>query len=191
MNRLLPILAVLLCAQGCGKQVADPVLPEPVQIDHAEAPVADGMVGLATFSGRVLVLSRRDYPTSRDDALSAVSPTDLAVAWGSSARADVRDVVELHQVNRRYAWRVRSSEMARPEVRAFTRHSGNWHMIPATPEVAEQLRRVAKGDVVRIEGELVQVRFDNGVYYRSSTTRDDEGDGACEVIRATSIVIER
>lgn len=81
--------------------------------------------------------------------------------------------------------------MGRPGVRFFTRSSGNWHMIPATPEVARALGRVARGDIVRIEGELVQVTFDNGVYFRSSLTRDDEGDGACEIIRVRSIVVER
>lgn len=189
MSRLVPF--ALACAlAGCFSR-PEPDLPEPVQVNHAPGSVADGMIGLATFLGRVLVLSRRDYPLTRADPLSAVSPTDLAVAWGAAARSDVRDVVELHQANRRYVWRARSSQMGNPGVRFFTRSSGNWHMIPATPEVARQLRRVAKGDVVRIEGELVQVTFDDGVYFRSSLTRDDEGDGACEIIRVRSVVIER
>jgi len=191
VKRLVPILALLLCAGGCSKQVADPHLPEPLQADHAPAPIADGMVGLATFSGEVLVMSRRDYPVHREDPLSAVSPTDLAVAWGPSARSDVRAGLDVWQVNRRFAWRAGSKAWANPDVRSFMRHSGNWHMIPATPEVARELGRVRKGDIVRIEGDLVQVTFSNGVYFRSSMTRDDEGDGACEIIRATSIVVVR
>lgn len=191
MNRPVALsLMLALVLTGCSSR-PEPELPEPVQVNHAPAPVADGMMGLAMFSSRVLVLSRRDYPLTRDDPLSAVSPTDLAVAWGPAAKSDVRGVVELHQVNRRYVWRARSSQMAKPGVRFFTRSSGNWHMIPATPEVAADLARVAKGDIVRIEGELVQVTFDNGVYFKSSTTRDDEGDGACEIIRVRSIVVER
>lgn len=180
------------CASGCSSPRASEIdLPEPVQINQEEKPVADGMIGIAGFSARVLVLSRRDYPLGKADPLSAVSPTDLAVAWGPAALGDVRDRVELWQVNRRYVWRARVSDMKRPGVKDFTRHSGNWHMIPSDDEVAKQLRRVAKGDVVRIEGDLVSVRFDNGVYFRSSTRRDDTGDGACEIIRARSIVVER
>lgn len=98
MNRpVLLGLALAIALAGCLSR-PEPELPEPVQVDHAPAPVADGMMGLATFSGRVLVLSRRDYPLTRADPLSAVSPTDLAVAWGQEAKSDVRDVVELHQV---------------------------------------------------------------------------------------------
>lgn len=179
------------CIAAYSPHVADPHLPEPAQADYAPAPIAAGMVGLATFSGDVLVLSSRRYPLSREDPLSAVSPVDLAVAWGPSARSDVHGEMSIWQVNRRYAWRVRASRMARPEIRDFMLHSGNWHMIPASPEVERDLARVRKGDVVRIEGDLVQVSFDGGMYFKSSLVRDDTGDGACEIIRVRSIVVER
>lgn len=181
-----------LLVPGCSGVLDDePNLPDPVQMDQPSWVVAPGMSGLATLSARVLVLSRRDYPENPADALSAVSPVDLAVAWGSAARRPARDVVELVQSDRRYNWRTRRSDMDLPGVRKFTEHSGNWHMIPASPEVARDLARVAKGDIVQIEGDLVQVTFTNGVYYRSSTSRDDTGDGACEIVRARSISVER
>lgn len=180
------------CLAGCSSpRVADLDLSEPVQVNQDPVQLADGMVGMASFSSRVLVLSRRDYPTSKEDPLSAVSPTDLAVAWGPAATAAAREAVELWQVNRRYAWRARKSDMETSGVGDFMRHSGNWHMVPGAPEVASELKRVRKGDVVRIEGDLVQVVFDNGVYFKSSMTRDDTGDGACEIIRMRSLVIER
>jgi hypothetical protein len=148
------------------------------------------MTGLATISARVLVLSRRDYPPSSDDVLSAVSPVDLAVAWGLAARDDVRRAVELTQSERRYNWRSRKSDAGMAGVRRFTSYSGNWHMVPATEDVARILTSVRKGDVVRLEGDLVQVSFTNGVYYRSSISREDVGDGACEIVRARSVAVE-
>ena len=177
---------------GCGLLSANELdLPEPVQIDRTPWPVAAGMMGLATLSAKVLVLSRRDYPTTPADTLSAVSPLDLAVAWGLAARSDVRKAVQLTQSDRRYNWRSRKSDAGMSGVRNFTRYSGNWHVVPATPDVAQALSRIAVGDVVRIEGDLVQVTFTNGTYYRSSMTRDDTGDGACEVVRVRSVEIDR
>ncbi len=181
-----------LLMPGCSAMLDDdPNLPEPVQMDQPPWVVAPGMSGLATLWARVLVLSRRDYPAVAEDALSAVSPVDLAVAWGAAARRPAREAVELTQSDRRYNWRVRQSDMDVPGVRRFTSSSGNWHMIPASADVGRDLSRVARGDVIQIEGDLVQVTFTNGVYYRSSTSRDDTGGGACEIVRARSISIER
>lgn len=162
-------------------------LPEPVQTARRPWPVAAGMLGLAAFSARVLVISRQEYPLAESDTLSAVSPVDLAVAWGPAARAEARKAVQIRQAGRRYEWRARTSDMLLPGVHDFTMHSGNWHMIPATPEVARDLTRIERGDVVAVEGDLVQVTFTNGTYYGSSLRRDDVGDGACEIVRVTSI----
>lgn len=180
-------LAVSGCRWPLGSELD---LPDPVQTDRAPWQVAAGMTGLATFAARVLVLSRRDYPVSPADVLSAVSPVDLAVAWGLAAHSDVRAAVELTQSDRRYNWRSRKSDAGMAGVRRFTSYSGNWHMVPATDEVTRTLAAVSKGDVVRLEGDLVQVSFTNGVYYRSSTSREDLGDGACEIIRVRSLAIE-
>jgi len=177
---------------GCRMPFAEEIdLPNPVQRDLAPWPVAAGTTGLATLSARVLVLARRDYPVTPADTLSAVSPLDLAVAWGAAARSDARDAVELTQSDRRYNWRSRKSDAGIVGVRYFTRYSGNWHMIPATHDVAQALKSIRVGDVLGIEGDLVQVEFTNGTYYRSSTSRDDTGDGACEVVRARSVTIDR
>lgn len=183
----LGIVSLSACSPSA---LAELDLPEPVQVDRPPWPVAAGMTGLASFLARVVILGRRDYPVDAADTLSAVSPTDLAVAWGIAAKTDTRNAVQLSQADRRYTWRARSSDMGRPGVRSFTRYSGNWHMIPASPEVAAQLKRVKVDDVVRIEGDLVQVTFSNGIYFRSSLVRDDLGDGACEIIRTRSVVIE-
>lgn len=180
--------ASTLALSACSRRTApDLDLAEPIQIDRTSWEVAPGMMGLASFSGTVLVLSRHDYPENPADTLSAVSPTDLAVAWGLAAKDETREAIELTQSERRYTWRARQSAMGIPGVRRFTQFSGNWHMIPASPEVAAELRRIAAGDVIRFEGDLVQVSFTNGIYYRSSTTRDDLGDGACEIIRLREI----
>ena len=61
------------------------------------------------------------------------------------------------------------------------------HLIPANEAAAEALRRVRKDDRVRIDGWLVEAEATDGWRWRSSTTREDSGAGACEVIYVCSI----
>lgn len=53
--------------------------------------------------------------------------------------------------------------------------------------VADALDAIRKGDNVRIDGWLIKASATDGWRWRSSTTRDDTGGGACEVIYACSI----
>ena len=55
-------------------------------------------------------------------------------------------------------------------------------MLPANDEVARALRAVRKDDTVRIDGWLVQAEAADGWRWRSSTTREDTGAGACELV---------
>jgi hypothetical protein len=61
------------------------------------------------------------------------------------------------------------------------------HMIPSDATTAEALHRVHRGEHVRIDGWLVQANAPDGWHWRSSLTRDDVGDGACEVIYVCAI----
>jgi hypothetical protein len=188
-RRLVPfcLLAGLSSCGGASEEM--PPLPEPVQVDVEPVRISPGMTKLADFSSRVLVLSRREYPSDPSDVLSGASPLDLAVAWGPAASEDAREAVELTQSDRRYHWRARESDMATPGVGDFTRHSGNWHMVPADAEIAAALAAVKPGDVVSMEGELVLLTFPDGTYYASSLSREDTGDGACEIFRVRSISV--
>jgi hypothetical protein len=61
------------------------------------------------------------------------------------------------------------------------------HMIPADEPTAEVLKSVRAGDHVRVDGWLVQADATDGWHWRSSTTRDDVGAGACEVVYVCAI----
>lgn len=165
------------------------LLPEPVQVDVEPVRISPGMTKLADFSANVFVISRKEYPSDPSDVLSGASPLDLAVAWGPAASEEAREAVELTQSDRRYHWRARESDMATPGVGNFTRYSGNWHMVPADTKVAADLAAVKPGDIVSMEGELVLLTFPDGTYYASSLSREDTGDGACEIFRVRSISV--
>jgi hypothetical protein len=61
------------------------------------------------------------------------------------------------------------------------------HFIPATPEVENKLRQIRDNDEIKFKGYLVRVEAADGWRWTSSTTRNDTGGGACEVILVEDI----
>jgi len=132
--------------------------------------------GLARFAVAARVLSAERY---RFDRAAALSPVDLALGWGPMSANEVIDALDVSQGARRYLW---SSSAPPIHPAAIALHSANMHMIPATEEVREALLRARSGSLIRAIGWLVEVRGPDGWVWRSSLTRNDRGDGACEVV---------
>lgn len=62
---------------------------------------------------------------------------------------------------------------------------GTLHLIPAEgrPELSKAIHWIDKGDLVRVRGFLVKIHGPSGdLIATSSSTRDDTGDGVCEII---------
>ena len=140
---------------------------------------------LAKFSLTARVLSRDNY---RFDAESDLSPTDLAFGWGRMSDSAVLRYIDISQSGRFYYWRVRTFPIPEREIEM---HSANMHMLPANALVAYELKRVRVGDVVTLDGMLVEADKPGGWRWRSSMTRDDTGDGACEVVYVQDLSIGR
>ena len=149
----------------------------PFRLDNAT------VTPLAGFSLQARVLSREDY--SFGDEVR-YSPTDLALGWGPMANPAVSDKLHISQGGRwyRYEWGSEGPPIAPDQI---VRSSANMHMIPFDSSVADALARVHKGDTVHLDGWLVRINRDDGWHWSSSTTRDDSGDGACEVVYVCSI----
>ena len=137
---------------------------------------------LAGFSVDARVLSREDYGFGRE---ADYSPTDLALGWGRMGDEAVLDRLDISQSSRWYHYRWRGDPPIPP--REIIQSSANMHMIPSDRRVASALREVRPGQRVRIDGWLVQVDANDGWHWRSSTTREDTGGGACEVVYVCSI----
>lgn len=169
----------------------DRTLPSPVQGEEVRPSASDAgpIVNLASFSAEVLVLHRKDYPRKPQDPLSVYAPMDIVAAWGEAGRKDVRDPVHIAQNNRRYGWSYHSSVPVPKATSSFGILTANWHLIPANDRIRDVLDDIGKGDVVRLTGHLVKARLSNGSWAVSSLTRDDVGDGACEIIQVDSATI--
>lgn len=137
---------------------------------------------LAGFSLEARVLSREDYHLGREAELS---PTDLALGWQRMREDEVLSRLRISQSSRWYHYRWTGQPPLAPQ--EIARSSANMHMIPAGESVARALAAVRKDDHVRIEGWLVQAKAADGWHWRSSTSREDTGAGACEVVYVCAI----
>ncbi len=121
------------------------------------------------------VLGREDYFLDNE---SDISPTDLALGWGPMSDSEILQEFEISQSNRWYFWRSRNLPIARRDVR---NSSANVHLIPANETVADALKQVDVDEVVSMEGYLVDARGKDGRLWKTSLSRDDTGQGACEL----------
>ena len=137
---------------------------------------------LAGFSVDARVLSRQDYSSGRE---SDLSPTDLALGWGRMRDEAVLDRLDISQSGRWYTYRWSDDAPIPPD--EIVRSSANMHMIPANATAASALADVREGDRVRVDGWLVEADAPDGWTWRSSMSREDSGDGACEVIYVCSL----
>lgn len=122
------------------------------------------------------VLSRADYSLDRGASLA---PTDLALGWNRMSDGAVLAAIDIHQTGRFYLWRSQQPPIPASEI---GNSSANMHLIPANADVAAALARVRVGDIIAIIGALVDAEGNDGWRWRSSRTRSDSGDGACELV---------
>lgn len=143
--------------------------PALIHPDYAVTPVA-------RFELEARVLAAERY---RFDRGASLSPVDLALGWGPMSDTAVLDRIDVSQGGRFYFWHTANFPIARQEIET---HSANMHMIPATDSIARRLKATRPGQIVKLTGYLVNVEGKDGFRWRSSLTRADTGNGACELI---------
>jgi hypothetical protein len=164
-----------------------PAQPDQHNLDHATA-FQDkdfSITPLADYAITARVLSRADYSY---DAVSSISPTDLALGWGRMSDSAVLGKLDISQSGRWYYYHWGSDGPPIP-LAEIIRSSSNMHMLPADDTVRAMLRRVNPGDIVHLEGQLIEAHGPNNSLWRSSMTNDRTGDGACKVVYVRSLVV--
>ena len=139
---------------------------------------------LENFDIRARVLAAEHCSADREADLS---PVDLALGWGSMSDSAVIDRLSISQSGRFYLWRY-ENEPPIPTQEIIS-HSANMHMIPASSEIKRELKELRPGEIVSLNGYLVEATANDGWHWRSSLTREDSGDGACEVIWVKNISV--
>lgn len=72
----------------------------------------------------------------------------------------------------------------------ISRHSSNMHMVPLDDDVRATLLDARRGHLVRITGWLIEARANDGWRWRSSLSRGDTGQGACELVLVERVELE-
>lgn len=139
---------------------------------------------LEPYAGTFRVLSRENYNIGET---AKISPVDFALGWGKMADPNVYKQISIRQSNRWYYWRYENT----PPIphREIETQSANTHLIPATQAIAEQLAKIDRDDLIQLKGHLVEVTGENGFVWRSSLSREDTGNGACELMLVEEVSV--
>ena len=73
--------------------------------------------------------------------------------------------------------------------RELDRSIANLHVLPADEFVLRRIEALRPGERVRGSGLLVAAKRADGWHWTSSLTREDTGNGACELIYLTAIEV--
>jgi len=182
-----PTLAIALCCLGIagmmsGGPIKRPngvlVAHEPTQTPTNAAPFAYGQYEItprAQYDIEARVLSVESY---KFDGGSKLAPLDFAVGWGAMSDSAVLEHFRVTQ-GARFFTIYPDDDAIDPG--AALLGSANMHLIPSSAHVREQLQDVRPGNVVHMRGSLVNVTGPNGYYWNTSLSRQDTGNGACEL----------
>src|ERR1044072_8968357 len=157
-----------------------------VESDPQQSAISDGetliehgeyhLKPLARFSLDARILHRKSYGYDRGAKLV---PIDLAVGWGPMSDQAVLDRIKISQSMRFYWYEYQSAPIPKDQIIS---HSTNLHVIPASAAVASFCKSVRQGELVHLEGELVEATGPEIGAWRSSLSRTDTGNGACELM---------
>ncbi len=151
-----------------------PVVAEPTPLTFGSSQAT--LTARARYSTKAWVVAvDQDF----DDPGQEIMTHDVSLAWGPLGNPDILKSMKFH-LARRYV-SVRWSGDMPLDQKAVMGHLANTHLIASTPELREYLSQVREGDLLALEGYLVDVKF-GPHHMRSSLVRSDIGNGSCEIL---------
>jgi len=133
-----------------------------------------------TLRGRVLGTKRYRSGPGAD-----LVPIDVAVAWGRMSDQAVLDQLGVSMSNRFFFYEWRG---APPLPQGELQCSGaNNHVIAANDAVSHAVSHLRTGELIEMQGWLVNATGPDQFRWRSSHRRDDTGNGACELFFVESL----
>jgi hypothetical protein len=198
----LSIFCILMLFISCQKPAVSRV--ESETIDASEDPLQENISDDQSFSkttkkGTFTIKPVADYRIAARVVgtesysrgwESSLSPIDLALAWGELANSEYDRYISYSQRGRWYYYRYTAD--CPFDNNYIINHSCNNHIIPASENLRLALKTINTGDLIVIEGCLVNI---DGVvdgrkcWWNTSTSRSDSGDHSCEIIYAEKIRI--
>lgn len=126
--------------------------------------------------------------------INQLSPKDIGMSWGFLANEKNHRKVTWSSAGNRYLTWYSNDSIWINEIGGSDKIAeccSNNHLIPSDNKIKKLINSIKEGDFVRIEGYLVNVycKESDGSYFswNTSTSRNDTGNGACEVVYVTNI----
>jgi hypothetical protein len=182
------------------EQLDAAIADEPLQLPTDLAPFDRQVAGetyhlvpVASYDIKGLVVSQHDSKTWWDyvhkEAGDFINTNDVCVVWGADAVTGIYREMSFSNTE----WSCEFTYPRGPDGNLF-RSDGlsNNHLLTEAPVTARALRNLRVGDQIRIKGYLVNYANSKRApdqYRISSTTRTDTGDGACEIIYVTDLIV--
>ena len=183
------------------EHLAASILDEPLQRPTTRDPFQTTVGGieytvrpLYTYELNGLIVSKHNADTWWDWIHKAsndkLNVTDLCVVWGTNAQRGVYR--ELDYSSGEFTCYVETRSSAVWAAFDMTSLSNN-HLLTDDPGIARLLRQVRVGDQIHFRGYLAEYSHHHGFAFhrRTSVTRSDTGNGACETVFATDAEIIR
>lgn len=193
------MVLLLLLAVLAGREWSQRPVAQPYGLRLAQIPQQKNLAGAASrqlgefslqtrarFDIEARVLSTERY---RMGISADLAPLDLALGWGVMSDQAVVDQLQVSQGARWYI--LRWGQQAPAPEREVMRSSSNMHIIPADDTVRKQAFALRAGEFVRLAGYLVDAQGPGGFRWGTSLSRDDTGDGACELFLVESVEVLR
>jgi len=144
------------------------------------------MSAKATYSIDAQLVSKKRY---LHGFMNELAPYDFALVWGDMPL--YLKQMKFRQTSRFCLFNMKKNATVTPQY--VQNHMSNNHLIPASKNIKKAMKIARKGDLIRIEGHLVDVEASrNGrmiAAWGSSVSREDTGNGACELIYVTLLRI--
>lgn len=161
-------------------------LPQPESFSLVRDNIAHRITKVAEYTVIGIIVGIETYSSDRGAALA---PCDIALVFGEMVTRQIWRKISWSQSGRWYWWSYDIDDV--PGGNDFiVANSSNNHIIPADTRVADAVRRLDKGDTIRLTGFLIDIE-ETGVPYgftwRTSRSRTDTGDGSCEIIWLTGV----
>jgi hypothetical protein len=166
-------------------------IEEPTQIAMTE----EKMIEISTEEGKYVLTTRATYEINAvvksvkrysKDRGSVISKVDFALAWGELNKPEVDRHISYSQSGRWYYFKY--DQQTPVDIEYISHHSSNVHLIAASDDVDQRLSKIRKNDFIGLQGYLVDVAGENFTW-KSSLSREDRGNGACEVLYVTNVII--
>jgi hypothetical protein len=159
-------------------EIRDP-LPIPFDIPR----VSVYLTPRAAFSVDGLIVASDRY---RHDLAAPLAPRDLTLVWGRVP--EHLDAIKFSHGHRFFMFNYNNN--APFDQNYISRHATNIHLIPASDNLRRAILRASEHQPIRLSGFLVDIAGSvrkRSFTWRTSMTRDDTGDGACEVLYVREI----